>query len=243
MADIGDTVMVSFDDMVANNIRPGVGPKSADAAYVTNRYIVFVEFKDDSRIFEKPENLDEDERRKRAENLDSVQRKASESLCLFYRFLKDDPAAKGVVPRFVLVGVDPVQEIIAAIAGPGGVSRTETPSELVKFGIRDNDGSPVFYDSFESLATSDFAALIRRSRKAGRIACPPQNDRWRLGAFGDARFLPYRSLHIPAVLRRTLWPPDPPSTRYPTRPSPGAGAASTGGRSTGPSRTSSAASP
>lgn len=98
MADIGDTVMVSLDDMVASNVRPGVQPKSADAVYISNRHIVFVEFKDDSRIFEKPENLDEEERRKRAENLDSVQRKASESLCLYYRFFKDDPLTEGMAP-------------------------------------------------------------------------------------------------------------------------------------------------
>lgn len=175
MPEIGDVRMVSFDDMVARNIGSD-RPKSTDAVYATNRYLIFVEFKRNGLLFEDPRFLNEKEKQERNELMTSVQRKASETLCLYNRFLKDQPGIPTLKTRFLLVGLSPVQEMIAVIARHGEPSHVRTPNEIVKFGIRDNNGTAVFYDEVGSYAASEFSELIGSSLKKGRIMLPRQRD-------------------------------------------------------------------
>lgn len=189
MADIGDVRLVSFDDMVAHNVKSDNRPKSVDAIYITNRYIVFVEFKGSAILFIEPELMDEKKKSERAELLDAVQRKASETLCLYHRFLKDDERVTGLKTRFILVGQDPISEMISVISRHTSMSNAKTPPEIIKFGIHDKDGTPLFYDEVESFTSSEFPIVIKRSMKNHRLLLPPARGAFQIIPTGSSTHL------------------------------------------------------
>ena len=177
---ISDVVLVSLDGIVADNVRK-TPPKSADALFIGDGTVTFVEFKKWPRSDGdgmREEDADPEEKRKveaerkMADMKQSVQMKAAESIHIFRRFL-DGPDTEGFRTRFILVWDNPVTDYRNRLGGQAHPERRydmSSPDFIRKYKVRDRSDSAVFYDEALVLAPAAFEHLMEKAY----IAFPPQ---------------------------------------------------------------------
>lgn len=188
LEDVSDIVVISFDKIIADNVRSD-RPKSADAIFIGEETVTFVEFKkwskfggggeDGGEAVAGTENTGPREKqraekdRKIAEMRESVKMKAAESIHIYRRFL-DGPDTAGFRTRFILVINDSAGEIgdiIDRHARPKDDRNMYSQGFLHRYKARDRSGSALFYDEALVSGTVAFRYMMK---KAG-IVVPPQS--------------------------------------------------------------------